>query len=141
MVSLICHLLTTINNVSSPNSEVFAHVILKLSKTLAQVMHKSEARKQFSVDMYSNIKSIVALMKRHWYGAQRQERDDIITNGLKVIRIHSASEHSMQEIENEFYAPPLMSMLQDIILDNSLSINIQRESKLLIKNFKRHSND
>lgn len=52
-----------------------------------------------------------------------------------------SSEHGLQQIENEFHDPPLMNMLQGLILENSDSIHVQRESKLLIKSFKKYGNE
>ena len=71
MVQLMCSLLDTINNISGENSEIFAQILHKLTKTLAQVMHKSEAKTQFTLALNKNIKSLVALMERNWYGTQR----------------------------------------------------------------------
>ena len=59
-------------------------------------------------------------------------------NGLKVIRLLCASNLIVQKIESMFEQSPMIHQIRELIIDNSTNIQVQREAKLLIKNYKKH---
>ena len=103
LVEVVGRLLAIIEGDSSSRAKTAAPIAQMLVRTLAAVMSKPEARAQFGRDLASHLSSLIGLMKKQWFGVPRQERSELVANGLKAMRLLAAGEGYVQQVENEFH--------------------------------------
>ena len=74
-------------------------------------MGKPLARSQYGSDLAVQLSNLIGLMKKNWFGINRADRNDLIANGLKAIRLLTSGDGYVQMIENEFYQPTFMNQI------------------------------